>query len=298
MTLHYTMRDVDTRDHRCVAFAIVQLFHKAYPDADSFYIPRVINDVKDMFAGKYEGLQSIDTRYHDLEHTLQASLCLTRLIVQRELKEALPRVSPLDFKHGFVAMMLHDTGYLKGEGDRAGTGAKYTRIHEQRSCQYAAEYLGQFGWDALRIEAVQNMIRCTGPFADIPAIKFAQPVDAILGKTVCTADYIGQMSDPHYVGKLYHLFEEFKESDDYNGIPKNERAFSDFQDLLHKTPNFWEKIVKPRMHVECDDLWKFLKLDDGTNPYIESIEENIEEVRGINANPVSPYRTGGPKVAS
>lgn len=285
MLLNYTIRDVDTGDSRCVAFAIIRLFHEAWPEGNSFYIPRLINDVKDMFAGRFENLKAIDTHYHDLEHSLQAALCLTRLLVQRNLSGASLQLSEDDFKLALVAILLHDTGYLKTASDGDGTGAKYTRIHEQRSCQYTAQYLQQFDWEPDRIEAVQHMIRCTGPFADITNVPFARPIDRLLGQTVCTADYIGQMSDPHYVGKLYHLFQEFEESDNYNGVPKKQRAFSSFEELLTKTPDFWEKIVQPRLFVECDNLWKFLKTAHGTNPYIESIEENIEEVRRINANP-------------
>lgn len=290
MSLQYDMKTIDTRDYRSVAFGIIQAFHEAYPESNSFYIPRLVNDVKNIFAGKFENLCAIDTHYHDFEHTLQATLCLTRILISRQLRSITPTLTDEDFKLALVAIMLHDTGYLKSKGDREGTGAKYTRIHEQRSCQYAARYLSQFGWDAERIEAVQNMIRCTGPNADIATLNFSRPIEKVLGQAVCTADYIGQMSDPHYVGKLYHLYEEFEESDNYNNIPQKERAFSSFQELLFKTPLFWEKIVLPRMHVECDNMLQFLTLDDHSSPYLEAIEDNIKEIRTINASPTPVYK--------
>ncbi len=285
MPLHYTLDSVDTQDYRCVAFAIIQTFHEAYPNDNSFYIPRLLGDVNNMFAGKFENLQPIDIHYHDLEHTLQAALCLTRIIVSRQLTEASYDISAEEFKLALVAVTFHDSGYLKSISDREGTGAKYIRIHEQRSCQNVARYLQRFDWDAGRIESVQNMIRCTGLYADTLSVKFRKPIDRLLGQAVCTADYIGQMSDQHYVGKLYHLYEEFEESDKYYGVSQKERSYSSFQDILLKTPHFWENVVQPKLYIECGNMFKYLRRVDGSNPYFDAIEENINEIRNIIQNP-------------
>ena len=39
-----------------------------------------------------------------------------------------------------------------------------------------------------------------------------------MGQAVCTADYVGQMSDPKYPDKLEVLFREFEESFRYQEI--------------------------------------------------------------------------------
>ena len=288
-SLYYQLNEVDTHDYNAVSFAIVSTLLRAWPEVEAYYVPRLIHDVHHLFDGEFLEVQPMDTRYHDLEHTLQASLCFTRIMVQRHLCGVSPIIDPEDFKLGLIAVALHDTGYLKSISDHEGTGAKFTRVHEQRSCQYAARYLQKFDFDGFSIDAIQKMIRCTGPFSDIASIEFPNGKYRIMGQAVCTADYISQMSDKHYVGKLYHLYEEFEESDDYNGVPKKERVFAHFEDLLAKTPDFWEKIVKPRMEIECDGLWEYLTLENGANPYCESIERNIEEVRGLNHDGAYPF---------
>ena len=292
MSLRYKLEDIHTDDYRSVSFAIVKAFNEGFPGEDAFYIPRVVTDVKHMFSGEFDNLQAIDTKYHDLEHTMQASLCFTRIVINRHLAKIEPVITAHEFKLGLLAILLHDTGYIKRAGDNEGTGAKYTNVHEQRSCEYAARYLNHFNLETADISSIQNMINCTGPDADIPAVPFSDKIGRILGESVCTADYIGQMSDHNYVWKLYHLFQEFEESSDHNNIPKNKRPFISFEDLFEKTPSFWEKIVKPRLHVECHDLWKWLAspCPDGPNPYIEAIVANIDKVKEIIDNGSPPYR--------
>jgi len=292
MSLRYKLDDTDTDDYRSVAFAIVKAFNEGFPGEDAFYIPRVMTDVKHMFSGEFDNLQPIDTKYHDLEHTMQASLCFTRIVINRHLAKIEPLISANDFKLGLLATLLHDTGYLKREGDEEGTGAKYTNVHEQRSCEYAARYLNHFNLETSDIATIQNMINCTGPFADIPSVPFTDKIGRILGESVCTADYIGQMSDHNYVWKLYHLFQEFEESNDHNNIPESKRPFASFDDLFEETPAFWDKIVKPRLHVECHDLWKLLAspFPDGPNPYISAIEANIAKVEQIIKDKSCSYR--------
>lgn len=290
----FNLEIIDTANPYAVAFTLVQTVHEIFPAEDCSYITRLISDVKDLFAGRFEGLQQIDTQYHDLEHTLQATLCFSRLMANRHRAGVSPKMEPRDMKIGLVAMLLHDSGYIKHDGDDQGTGAKYTSCHEERSCEFCARYLSQFDWPAADIEAVQNMINCTGPMADIAAVPFKKDIEAVLGRAVATSDYVGQMSDHNYVPKLRHLFLEFEESDEYRGIAKDKRLFQSFESLFQRTPDFWEKIVKPKLSVECWDLWQFLKepYPDGPNTYEQRIEENIKLVRDMLARNEYPQGLG------
>src|SRR5690606_25233788 len=153
-----------------------------------------------------------------------------------------PKLSSQDFETGFVAMLMHDVGYLKKKDDPVGTGAKFTVIHEQRSCHMTADYLRGIKWPTERINSVKRLIKCTGPRANIPAIRFRGLLESIMGKAVCTADYIGQMSDPRYLAKLPELYMEFQESDDYQQIPEAKRIFKSVEQLVEGTPNFWHDI--------------------------------------------------------
>ena len=173
-------------------------------------------------------------------------------------------------------MLFHDSGYLKTVGDNRGTGAKYTHIHERRSCRLVRMYLSERGLSSDDIQFVENLISATGPFADLTRIEFRSDMERLMGQAVCTADYVGQMSDPDYPDKLDTLFGEFAESYRYQRIPKRKWPFATYEDLLRGTPGFWGTFVHHKMTVECDGFWKYLEHPvTGRNPYIESVERNL-----------------------
>lgn len=271
---------LDTRDPVAVGRHVQGVFASLYPGQDTCFIERRFENLVQMFAGNYEGFQAMDTSYHDLEHTLQATLCMVDLLRGRAVRNESPPLSMAEFSLALLAIVLHDIGYLKREGDDEGTGAKYTHIHEIRSCQHARAYLSQRQWSESAIVEVENLIRCTGPRSQIHKISFQSEIEKMLGQMVCTADFIGQMSDPRYPEKLPTLYREFVESYDFQQIPATERPFRSYEDLLRKTPGFWEHFVVPRMEHECDNVWRFL-IDPATgrNPWREAVETNIARIR-------------------
>jgi hypothetical protein len=110
-------------------------------------------------------------------------------------------------------------------------------------------------------------------------IEFQSEIERILGQAVCTADYIGQMSDPHYPDKLEVLFGEFRESYQFQGIPESEWPFADYQTLICRTPAFWNTFVQHKLTVECEGVSTYLEHPvTGENPYMQSIELNLEKI--------------------
>jgi len=267
----------DTTDVRSLASERHQYL---YGEPDDGYIRRYMDAIEDLFAGRHPEFQPMDTAYHDITHTLQATLCLVELICHRSCSDAAPRIGAQDFRRALVAALFHDIGYLKTVDDTEGTGAKFTHVHEQRSCTLARDFLEQHGWNDDDIRFVENLISATGPRADLAQIEFRSEVERTLGQFVCTADYVGQMSDPRYPDKLEVLFSEFAESYRYQGIPPAEWPFADYAALLRSTPDFWTKFVQHKMDVECAGQWKYLEHPvTGDNPYLEAIERNLATIR-------------------
>lgn len=251
-------------------------FRHLFLSADAAYIDEYMEAIEGLFAGEFPEYQAIDTGYHDIRHTLQATLCLVELLHSRQFTDATPTLEAADFKRAVIATLFHDLGYLKAVGDNEGTGAKYTHVHEQRSCRLARAFLAQRGWPDDDITFVENLISATGPRADLTRIPFRSEIERLLGQAVCTADYVGQMSDPHYPDKLGVLFHEFEESYLYQGIPRAQWPFADYESLLRSTPKFWNSFVQHKMEVECGGLWKYLRHPvTGENPYLDSIHRNL-----------------------
>jgi hypothetical protein len=277
----YSIDDIDSNDDQIVTGLVENLHQEIFREEDRSFVRKHIHYLARMFRGEHPSFQKMDTRYHDLEHTLQATLCWVHLIVNRHKAGVEPRMTPNDFQVGFVAILFHDVGYLKEIGDHEGTGAKFTFVHEVRSCELVEEYLESIRWSKNDILKVRHLISCTGPRSIIETIPFRSPLEKMMGEAVCTADYVGQMSDPGYIDKLPVLFEEFKESDDYRGVPKEKRLFEDYNALLRDTPGFWQSVILKKLEEDCHGLCHFLAepYPGGRNPYLDNIERHIERIK-------------------
>jgi hypothetical protein len=271
-----------TKDPTAVQVEVQAACRAMFPGADPMFVPRVFGWAIECFTGNYRDYQAVDARYHDFEHTLQVTLCLVRLLRGRHLAGAQPRLTQHLFQLGLVAILLHDTGYLKRRDDREGTGAKYTVIHVHRSADFAAQLLKEKGLPASDIRAVQNMILCTGVNAALSVIPFENELERVVGLALGTADLLGQMAAEDYVDKLPILYAEFAEAAAYSKDRTHFiTMFSSAEDLMQKTPTFWEKFVRPKLDRDFGGLHQFLNdpYPSGPNSYFERIEANIERLR-------------------
>ncbi len=214
---------VATTDPVAVEQATREAYLAMFPKGDGLFIARIFDWAGDCFNGRHADYLPIDARYHDYEHTLQGTLCMARLLRCRHAADAIPALPQRTVELGLLAILLHDTGYLKKRDDTSGTGAKYTVTHVDRSCEFAARLLGEKGFLLREIKSVQNMIRCTGVDATLSVLDFQDEPERITGHILGTADLLGQMAADDYIEKLPILHAEFAEAN----------AFSKRQSQLH-----------------------------------------------------------------
>jgi hypothetical protein len=274
---------VDTRHPTEVEVEVTRLYRAMFPAGDRAMIPRVFDWATACFTGNYEGLQPLDTKYHDYEHTLQVTLCLTRLLHARHQAGAQPVLGLTRFEQALIAALFHDSGYLKTKYDNFGSGAKFTVIHVERGAEFAGMFLTEQGYPLAAIKAVQNMILCTNFMADLGRIPFTDEEERMAGLALATADLLGQMADPEYVEKLPRLFSEFREADYFKPpgeAGKDTTAFSSAKDLMRKTPLFYEKVVKVKINRDYRGLYRYLNLPypEGPNWYMDQIEANLKRL--------------------
>lgn len=272
---------VDTKDAPAVADFTGEKFVSMYPGANRQLLATMFRDVEELFNGRHPEYAAIDLRYHDLEHTLQATVCMVLLLEGRLAARVEPRVDARGFELALASVLLHDAGYLRLRSDTAGTGAKYTFCHVLRSCAFAASYLPSLGLDDYEVEGVLGAINCTGPTKEISRLRFRQPVERVVGCGVATADYLGQMAAADYPDELEILFNEFKESDDFIHLPASRRGFASAEELIERTPAFWTKVVLPKLESDFQAVYRFLArpYPHGPNPYLQAVERNIAEVQ-------------------
>ncbi len=273
---------VDTRDAAAVEDEVRSIHASLFPQGDRAFVPRAFAWVSQCFAGEHPDWQRIDARYHDFEHTLQGALCLSRLLHNRHHAGVEPLLTARGFELGVLAILFHDTGYLKRRGDLDGTGAKYTTVHVARSAVFAREFLVPRGFADTDVLAVQNMINCTGISTNLEAIRFQNELERTVGYALGTADLLGQMAALDYVEKLPVLYEEFAEAARHAAPGSaNPFAFESADALMRNTPAFWEGYVRPKIDRDFGGLYAFLAdpYPDGPNSYLQRIEENLARLR-------------------
>jgi hypothetical protein len=275
---------VSTKDPSAVAREVQATYLSMFPQGDRLFVQSVFGSAAECFNGRYADYQAVDTDYHDFEHTLQGALCMVRILHGRQKAGVKPPLPQHVFELGLLAILLHDTGYLKHRGDMEGTGAKYTTTHVSRSTDFAAKFLSEKGYGPDDIKSVQNMIRCTGVDATLSVIPFQNELEKIVGYALGTADLLGQMAADDYVEKLPVLYDEFAEAT-HNAPPKASvvSMFSSAKDLLRKTPDFWDKYVKHKLDRDFGGAFRFLNepYPDGANFYMDKIEANVRHLRDV-----------------
>jgi hypothetical protein len=272
--------EVDTKDTATIRSEVTSIYLSLFPASSPAFISEAFHWAEDSFLGRHPDFQAIDAKYHDMEHTLQVTLCYVRLLKGYQCAGVSPPLTPRMFELALLAILLHDTGYLKRRNDTQGTGAKYTLTHVSRSNDFAEKLLSEKGLAPTEIRSVQNMIRCTGLNAEVASIPFTNELERNLGFALATADLLGQMAAPDYIDKLDILFQEFDESNRFSSPAQGPGIYKSTDELRRKTPQFWCDYVLPKINQDFQGLYKYLNdpFPDGPNQYLDAVNLNIERL--------------------
>jgi hypothetical protein len=235
-TSHDTDRQLAGVTQMNAPSAILREVHEILRDMSSTVslepIDRACFLIIDIFEGRHPEFQACNTGYHDLHHTLNVLLAMTRLIhgafVQGEV------FTEREVRIALVAALFHDAGYIQDVDDTVGTGAKFTAVHEERSIELMVRLAEHLELDDRDLRDGRDMILCTNIAVDISAISFRNRNVQRLGKMLAAADVMAQMADRTYLEKLLFLYRELKES--------NVGGFDSELDLLQQTPGFFDLI--------------------------------------------------------
>jgi hypothetical protein len=185
-----------------------------------------------LYNGNRPGYHACNTEYHDLRHITDTFLAMARLIHGGILEGN--TLTHRGIVLGLITTLLHDTGYIQKEGDREGTGAKYTTQHVLRSMDFLERHASDYGLSGQDVRDGRVMILCTDLSVNIASIEFSSKETELLGKMLGAADLLAQMADRTYLCKLLFLYHEFREGK--VGDYENE------VDLLRKTVGFFDFI--------------------------------------------------------
>ena len=278
--------------------AVHELFSETFPGMSSDKLWLAFYDFERLFTGRYPGYTGCDTTYHDMQHTLDMTLAVARLIVGYERSVEPPdRLGASRAQMAIVTSLFHDSGYIRHEvrDKDFSNGAEFTLYHVSRSADFLRRYLPELGMSG-SVGIASMIVHFTGYEVDIDKIELDDPRDIICGHLIGTADLIAQMADRCYLEKCRdRLYNEFV----VGGVAVENAKPGEYmvryksgKDLLRKTPAFYQQVTRDRLNSKFNRVFRYAEvLYGGQNPYIDAIRTNITHlVRVLDTNDWSLLR--------
>ncbi len=270
---------IKTTDPKSVNKEIDRIFLDLYPSASPNPLDQAFTDVARLYRGEFPGHFACDTAYHDIQHVLDVTLAMARLIDGYERSRVnAPSMGADMFQLGVITALFHDCGYIRRIEDRAQNGAEYTTTHVSRGADFLKEYLPGIGMPT-NADVAATIIHFTG--YEVPTAKIAvtDPMHRLLGYLLGSADIIAQMADRCYLEKCRdRLYPEFV----VGGIARRTQpdgketvVFESPDDLILKTPGFYVGANK-RLNSDLAGTFAYAERHfGGQNLYLEGAQRNI-----------------------
>ncbi|HEX7030347.1 MAG TPA: hypothetical protein VF254_07105 [Gammaproteobacteria bacterium] len=279
---------VQVSDPAAVCGAVAELFSALYPRADFQPVEKAFREFELAFRGHADGFHGVETTYHDLQHTLDVTLALMRLIdgYERAADTEGRRLGPERAAVGVITALFHDAGYLRRTHDtRHQHGAEYTRVHVSRSARMLEELLPELGFEAAAAIAAE-MVHYTGYERPFDQIAIDDSLWVKTGHLLGTADMLAQMADRCYLEKCRdRLYREFE----VGGVARMRAPdgseivnYRSPEDLLKKTPDFCTVTLDQRLGGKFDHAHRYMNVHfGGDNLYLEAIERSLGHLRFV-----------------
>ena len=291
---------VKTTDPADVAQEVRRIYLDLYRKAGAASLEQPFRDFTALYRGEHPAYRACDTGYHDIQHVLDVTLAMARLLHGYARSESSQLAEQL-FRLGVVLALYHDCGYIRHRKDTVHQhGAEYTLTHVTRGAHFLRRYLPQIGLPAFAPVAAR-LLHFTGYEIPIAKIRVAQPILRMVGKLLGSADIMAQMADRCYLEKCHdRLFPEFVLGGVARQIPDGTGdevvVFASASDLIAKTPYFFENAAR-RLDAELECAYRYAEDHfGGHNYYVAAVEKNISYARRISAlGHDSPLRRQPPR---
>ncbi|HWD23328.1 MAG TPA: hypothetical protein VG591_09390 [Burkholderiales bacterium] len=272
---------VQTTDADEVAAEVLRIFQTLFRSAGADKLERAFLDTGRLYSGRHPRYFPCDTGYHDLQHVLEVTLAMARLMdgYQRARRDTEAPLTSELFIVGVVAALFHDCGYLRKRTDHhARHGAEYTTTHVSRSAAFLRSYADELGLGPLA-QVASALVHYTGYERPAEKIRVSSALKRCLGQMLGTADIIAQMSDRCYLEKcrdrLYPELVLGRLAAERHGTRAPLPAFASGEDLVRKTPGFYETAAM-RLDRQLAGAYAYAARHfGGPNLYLEAMQKNV-----------------------
>ena len=275
---------INTTDPDAVTREVCGIYENLYQKAEPGKIGQAFEDVTLLYRGEYPGYHACDTSYHDIQHVLDVTLAMARLMNGAVRATHAGVLSDRLFSFGIVTALYHDCGYIRHRKDtRHANGAEYTKTHVSRGGRFLEDYLAKLGMGEFAPVASRTL-HFTGYEVPVEKIRI-DPEYRLIGNLLGSADILAQMADRCYLEKCYdRLYPEFVSG----GIArqptpdgKEQVIFASGADLIYQTPRFYHSAQK-RLRVDLGGYCDYVENHfGGENLYFTELDKNIEHARKI-----------------
>ena len=276
---------IDTTDPGAVAGEIARIYESLFQRDVPDTLTRAFSDVARMYRGDYPGYYPCDTDYHDIQHVLDVTLAMGRLMDGCVRATRVATLGERLFALGVVTALFHDCGYIRHRKDtRHQYGAEYTTTHVSRGARFLEEYLPTLGMGDF-VQAATRVIHFTGYEMPIGRIRVPGPEFRLIGNLLGSADILAQMADRCYLEKCYdRLYPEFV----LGGLTRRRLAddseeilYRSASDLVVNVPNFYQGASK-RLDLDLGAQYIYAEKHLGDqNLYLDEVGKNVDHARAI-----------------
>ena len=267
--------------------AVEELYSQTWPSGKVERLDTAFTDFERLFNGHFPGYLGCDTVYHDLQHSLDDTLAMARLLAGYDRSHAVEqRLGAERAMMGIVVALFHDAGYIRQTDDTMHrNGAEFTRTHVGRSAQFLARYLPTLGL-ADWVPVATQIVHFTGYEVPFDQIRLDDPRDRKVGHLVGTADMMAQMADRCYLEKCRdRLYPEFV----LGGVAVSRGNEGELKviygsglDVLRSTPEFVAETMRTRLDGEFSGAYRYIEaLYGGRNPYMEAIDASLVYLKQV-----------------
>jgi hypothetical protein len=277
---------IRTTDAEAVAGEVMRVFKGLY-GAAAPALERAFADAQALYRGMHPDYHACDTEYHDIQHVLDVTLAMARLMDGHERAQRAGE-APLGrelFVVGVLAALFHDFGYLRRRHDRRHRyGAEYTLTHVSRGAAFLRRYLRELGLGHLAAIA-GTLVHYTGYERPAETIRVSDTTLRRLGQMLGTADIIAQMSDRCYLEKCRdRLYPEFVLGSLAGRKLVGRRTLPQFasgEDLVQRTPAFYAGATR-RLDLQLARAYDYAEVHfNGVNLYLGEMRKNIEHAQRV-----------------
>lgn len=284
---------IRTTDLQQVSAEVMRLYRSLYKGTASGAsgtpfgaIEQAFGDIGRLYRGEHPDYGPCETEYHDIQHVLDVTLAMARLMDGYERsRNGSPALPAACFALGAITALFHDFGYLRKRGDRRHRyGAEYTLTHVTRGSQHLHQYLPRIGLKRYA-NVGATLVHYTGYERPAETIALNDTLLRRVGHMLGTADIIAQMADRCYLEKCRdRLYPEFV----LGGLAKRKLPggrtqilFSSGDDMVRKTPGFYMNAAK-RLDLQLARAYEYAERHfDGPNLYLEEMQKNVRYAQAM-----------------